>query len=516
MSKDQGTTPDFKIPHDVLNEQTVLAAAISDPIARKELLSRVRAEHFQDSDHSLAWASIIRADAQGFDPSPNAIVQLSGGKLDKKYLEDVVAANPKTPKDLRFHIEGLQWDMTRAKVVEGPLNELLRALQDPGTAQERIRALAKQIPISFQGSSTRLHLRDGATLVAEHRATLKQRMSGVALYPFGIEGLDKYPPNSIDDNGNDVSGQPLLVPGMEPGKVTTITAISGGGKSTIVALIALEQARLCAARGYGRVLYGAWEMSPHDVLELMACISTGIQRGRVKTGQITDAEWNLLCNTMDAIAQWVKFVDMPFHKERGVRHTHDEVLDVIHGYIADSGASIAIFDLWRRAFRRMKDESDEQEALYRQQAIAEETNCHCVLVQQQRLKDIETRVNPAPTREGIKGSSAWVDVSDTILGVYLPGLMKRVSRNVIQLLVLKQRYGRWPLTLEYQWDGDLVHLHSGQLVWNQATSTEERANTGPSSKPATKQKDLNSLNGVVNASQVRKSNGSKGGKKKDQ
>jgi hypothetical protein len=289
---------------------------------------------------------------------------------------------------------------------------------------------------------------------------------------------------------------------MEPGKLTTITAISGGGKSTITALIALLQARMCAERGSGKVLYGSWEMPPADTLELMACISTGIPRRRVKTGQITVAELELILSTMEAIKEWVKFVDMPFHKERGVRHTHDEVLDVLHGYIADSGASLAIFDLWRRAFRRMKDESDEQEALYRQQAIAEETNCHCILVQQQRLKDIEVRQNPIPTREGIKGSSAWVDVSDTILGIHLPGLMKRVSRNVIQIHVLKQRFGRWPLTIEYQWDGDIVKMHSPQLVWDVAIGDESKAQSGASGYGGKKKKDLSKI--VKSASSMAK------------
>jgi len=504
MSKEQSTTPDFKIPHDILNEQVIIAAAINDSQLRHELSSRVRAEHFQDTDHALVWSALMRAHDQGFEPTPTALVQLSGGRLDKKYLEDVVAANPKVPRDIRFHIECLQWDMTRAKAVQGPLAELIQVLNDPGASQERVRALAKQIPISFQGSSTRTHLRDAAKLVADHRTVLRQRMNGIGLFPTGIDGFDCYPENSLDDSGNDISGQPLLVPGLEPGKITTVTAISGGGKSTIVALLALKQARMCAEKGHGRVLYGAWEMAPADVLELMACISTKIQRSRVRTGQITEDEWKLLCNTMDSIAEWVKFVDMPFHKERGVRHTHDEVLDVIHGYIADSGASIAIFDLWRRAFRRMKDESDEQEALYRQQAIAEETNCHCLLVQQQRLKDIETRMNPIPTREGVKGSSAWVDVSDTMIGVYLPGLMKRVSRNVIQLLLLKQRYGRWPLTIEYQWDGDIVNLHSGSLVWDVAIGDESKVQSGASGYNGGGKKKKDLAKAVVPASQLRK------------
>lgn len=493
MSKQEkpGSPDIFKIPHDVMTEQVLLAAAMVSDDARKTLLSRIRPEQFQDSDHALTWIAVQTCDAKGHAPTPAALAKLSGGKIDKAYLADLIAANPSAPKDLRFHIESLQWDTTRAKAVQGPISEMLRALQDPGTSPERVRALARTIPIALQGASTRTHQRDGSLLVAGHRAVLKQRMAGVGLFPTGIDGLDFYPPNSLDDNGEDVSGEPLLVPGMEPGKITTITAISGGGKSTFTCALALEQARFCADRGQGKVLFGSWEMSPGDTLELMACISCGISRSRVKTGRITKAELGLLCQTMQAITRYVAFVDMPFHKERGVRHTHDEVLDVIHGYIADTGASIAIFDLWRRAFRRMRDESDEQEALTRQQAIAEETNCHCILVQQQRLKDIETRANPTPTREGIKGSSAWVDISDTIIAVHLPGLMKRVSRNVIQLHVLKQRFGRWPLVIEYQWDGDLVRLKNPQLVWDMAIGDEQRAQSGgASSRPVKNAKDL--------------------------
>jgi len=498
--RDTGAADIFKIPHDTSNEQLIVAAAITSPKARQELASRIRPEHFQDHDHSLAWSSILRCLDQSHEPSVPALVKLSGGKLEKAYLDDIVRANPTAPGDMRFHIEALQWDTTRAKAVNGPISEMLRALQDPGTSPERVRALARQIPITLQGSSTRTHLRDGAALVAEHRGILRQRMNGIGLFPFGIEGLDTYPPNSLDDDGTDVSGQPLLVPGCEPGKITTMTAISGGGKSTITALIALKQARICATRGSGKILFGSWEMPPNDTLELMACISAGIQRKRVKTGQITEAEFQLICDRMDMIKEWVKFVDMPFHKERGVRHTHDEVLDVIHGYIADSGATLAIFDLWRRAFRRMKDESDEQEALYRQQAIAEETNCHCILVQQQRLKDIEVRSNPIPTREGIKGSSAWVDVSDTILGVYLPGLTKRVSRNVIQILVLKQRFGRWPLTIEFNWNGDIVEMSNPQLIWDAAIGDESKAQSSYSGKSP--KKNLGSL--VKSAASVQK------------
>jgi hypothetical protein len=502
----------FKIPHDVLTEQIVLAAAMVDGKMLGDLLPRVKAEHFQETDHAIAWALLAKCQAQGHPVTPETVATMSGGKLDLRYFKDLVSAHPKPPVDIRFHVEALHWDATRAKAVNGPITELLKGLQDPATPPERLRALSKQIPIALEGSGLRTHLRDSKRIVSEHRLTLLKRQNGVALFPTGIDGLDFYPPNSIDDDGKDVSGEPLLVPGFEPGKITTVTAISGGGKSTFVAKLALAQARMCAQRDSGKVLMGSWEMPPHDTLELMACISLGLSRKRVKTGQYGKPEVKLICETMEAISQWVRFVDMPFHKERGVRHTHDEVLDEIHGYLADTGATIAFFDLWRRAFRRMKDEADESEALFRQQAIAEETGCHCVLVQQQRLKDVETRSNPAPTREGTKGTSAWVDVSDTMLGVYLPGLMKRVSRNVVQILVLKQRFGRWPLAIEYVWDGDLVAMSSPQLVWDMATGDESRvASAGGVKSGGSTKKDLAKLTSAAKAAKATKTKGAKGG-----
>jgi len=480
----------FKIPHDVANEQAVIVTAIRNPKHRRQLLTRVRSEQFLDPMHAFIWAALRRCDAQGHMPSTLALAKLGAGKVDKVYLDTMLASVSVDKLDLKFCLDALNWDYTRAKAIQGPITELLTALQDPGTPPARVASLAKSVPIALQGAGSRTHLQNRAQLVAGQRIAMERRRAGIGMFPTGIEGLDFYPPNSVDDNGKDISGDPLLVPGLEPGQITTVTAISGGGKSTITCYIVLQQARMCAAKGSGSVLFGSWEMSPGDSLELLACISTGISRTRVKTGQITDGELNLLLNTMEEISKWVKFFDMPFHKERGVRHTHDEVLDVLHGYIADSGAQLAVFDLWRRAFRRMKDESDEHEALIRMQAIAEETGCHCMLVQQQRLKDIEVRQNPVPTREGIKGSSAWVDISDTILAVHLPGLMRRVSRNCLQIHVLKQRFGRWPLIVEYVWDGDLVKLSNPKLVWDMAIGDETRVQSGGPSSTPTNKKDL--------------------------
>jgi len=467
----------FKVPHDLVNEQIVLAAALVDKTARDLLVQRVRPDMFLDANHARIWTSVLDADRKKVLPDPSTLVQLSGGVLDKSYLDDLVTAHPSTPSNVRHHLDALLWDGTRAKTVNGPLSEFMTALRNPSTPPERVRALANQIPVALQGGGSRSFLRDGVQLATEHARTIAARRKGQAVYPFGLQALDEYGPNDVDEKGQTLKGTPLLIPGAAPGKTTVITGISGGGKSTFTALLVL----LLARQGR-KVLYGAWEMGSEETLELLACISMGLSRARVKTGNITDAEEKLLAATMLAIQQYVKFCDMPFLKQRGVRVTHDEVLDELHGYIADAGCEIAVFDLWRRAFRRMRDEGEEAEALYRQQAIFEETQVHGILVQQQRLKEVEKRANPRPTREGIKGSSAWVDIADLIIGMYLPALMKGTPCTTCETIILKQRYGRWPLAIEHGWDGDTVKLTNGRIVAYDPGSEDELGTRDKGSK----------------------------------
>lgn len=469
---------DIEIEHDVLNEQIVIAAALSDAATMTDLVRRIRAETFTDSDHVEAWKAIVRCSNQGLDPTPETVASLSGGKVDRAYLAELRRTITET-SNVGHHAETLLWDAAKLRAAEGPLNELLKAIKDPTATPERVRALGRQVSVAFDGAGQRQFAFEPDHLVKLVSDGLKSRRTGIACYSLGIPGLDSYPEGYVDDKGRDIGGQPLLVPGSSPGKVTVVTAISGGGKSTIVGLMALGMRR--AKR---TLLYGAWEQGSVDTLELMATASVSerkdptLTRAAVRTGSLSDGQQQLVEEAAAKIVAGCKFFDLPTHKARGVRHGVDETLDAIHGYIADSGCEVAIFDLWSRAFPDMTP-GEEAVALYRMQAIAEETQCHVILVQQQRLKDIETRLNPCPTREGIKGSAAWVEVPDTILGVYLPGLTKRVTHSTIEIHILKQRYGRWPFAIEFDWDGDRALLSDPRIVDYRAGD----ANGGKPHKP---------------------------------
>lgn len=443
--------PVLQIPHDTVNEQVVIAAALVDPKARKWLVTRLPPDAFVGKGHADAWRVIADLERRQLQFDPATVQQLAGGAVDADYLVRLVEARPASPPNLKHHVEMLEWDRTRLEAARGPVGSLLEALRDPTADPDRVRALGRQVAASF-GLTGLKYLRDPRELVKEMAADIDRRRTGVACFPYGIDGLDVY------EDGHPNAGRHRLTPGAAPGQVTVITGLSGGGKTTFTTAIAVAQANMGR-----RVLFGAWEQGSRMTLELMAIQSLGLSRAAFVEGAITQEERDAVVGEAERLAEWVRFFELPFGRERGKRGINDENLDLIHAYIADTGADVFVADLWRRAVRQF-DPDEEEAALYRQQAIAQETRCHCILLHQQRLKDVEQREDKQPTREGLKGSGAWVEVPDTILGVHRPALWKNVPDTSLAVLVLKQRHGPWPLAVEFDWKPEEGSIRHGRSV----------------------------------------------------
>lgn len=447
--------------HDAVNEMVVIAAALVSSEIRKKLTHRFPPDIFLAPEHRVIWDILREASRRGLDYDPATVATLSGGAVDAAYLVELVNARPEVPSNLDFHLSVLQWDRAKHVALTGPVNSLLEAMQDPKETPGRIRAIAEQVPASLRGYEDRRNLHDAGELVREQISEVRLRIAGHTIYPYGIPGLDYF-----ESNGG-VEGKRRVMPGAAPGQVTVITGVPGMGKSSVTARIALG-----IARQKRKVLYGAWEQGSGVTLELLAVMSLGWSRSVMidpKSGVLRDGitleEDGLvqLEERMHAISKYVRFLSNPFRRRRGHKASNEANLDAIEGYIADSGCEVFIADLWRRCLHK-QDPEEEELALYQQQTMAEERKVHCILVQQQRLKDVEARPDKRPTREGIKGSGTWVEIADCILGVHRPGAWKPVEDNVMRIDILKQRYGKWPLSVEFEWDGDRGSLEGGASV----------------------------------------------------
>jgi hypothetical protein len=192
-------------------------------------------------------------------------------------------------------------------------------------------------------------------------------------------------------------------------------------------------------------------------------MSLGWSREDLMVGAYTDADQAELEEEMRRLGRSIRFFELPFGRARGEREFNDRNLDTIQEHIELSGCEVFVADLMRRAFKETSPD-DEEQALYRLQAMAQEQRCHMIWDHQLRLKDVESREDKRPTRESIKGSSAWVDVPDTIVGFHRPALFKSIADDKMQAIVLKQRYGPWPMCVEFDYDPEYGAIENGKTV----------------------------------------------------
>lgn len=435
-----------EIPHDVLNEQVVIASALVDETARKHLVMKVAPEQFVDPQHKAIWTAVLGLNRNGIAFSLPTLLTKVSGAVDINYIRQLNKQHPSAPVDLTSHVTQLQWDSARVQASNGPLQDLLKALRDPTSTPATVRAHAAGVAKSFNIKLDRQFMESPVALADKAIDELVQRQQ-MAVYPFGLPAVD------MDDQGKH-----RIVPGVAPKKTTLITGVSGSAKSVLAGYIVLEQ-----AMRQRHVLYGAWEMGSVETLTMLAAMHCGFSRYDLETGQLGALQLKQLRQSMEMIGQYVKFFDPPFSSDVKKKYDNDASLDVLAQQIYDSGCDVFVADLWERCIVDGRPEA-ERRALFRQQQIAKETGCHQILVCQQKLKEIESRKDKRPTRSTIIGSAAWVEVADTILGVHRPKLWDPEAEDTIEISILKQRFGIWPALIEHDWDGNMMTIENGRQI----------------------------------------------------
>jgi KaiC/GvpD/RAD55 family RecA-like ATPase len=439
----------------------MIAAVIVDAEARDQYLRTIPADIMFGTGHALIWATLQQMQRKGLHYDPATLKQI-GGDVDTQYVEGLIAQRPSSPPNIQHHVEMLRWDAARISTAQGPLTSFLELIKDPRVDPMALRSAARQIEAGL-ASGVNHSLRNPKQLVEEQMRVIRKRREGMSTFGFGIDGLDYYQAGETGIlNGvlTDLEGHPRLVPGTAPGKITVVTGVSGSGKTTGVTRGVLGM--YLAGR---RVTYGAYEQGSGMSLELLAAFMLGMSREDLMTGAFDDGDERDLQDAMETISEHVVFDEMPYDNfdERKAKFQNQRSMDRIAQSIADSRCDVYIADLFRRTMGET-DPSDEERALNRMQEMASRMNVHIILVQQQKLKEVEASKRKLPTRDLIKGSSAWVEVADQIVAFHRPALWKNVPDDTLYSLVLKQRYGKWPMMIEHRWDPVFGRIEGGKMI----------------------------------------------------
>jgi archaellum biogenesis ATPase FlaH len=438
---------------DPAGERVVLAAMLASSATRRKILRDLPIDRWQVPAHRAALAALSELERRGIAYDEAALKRLFPD-MDASYLRELAEERPGDADDLAHYVETVRWDAARADVVRGPLAEFLAAIADPLAEPGKVRQLARSIGDGFAHWREKSRLWGIDEVVKALGEELDARLAGRAVYPYGIDGLDYY---------QDEDSRARLVPGARPGTITILTGTPGSGKSTTACRFALGQARLKR-----RVLYGAWEMGGPESLELLAVMSLAdegldVSRTKLQTGK-GEGVAEMVARVKERskqIARFVRFVKNPFDRQ-SPKASNSQNLDRVRALIEDMGADVFIADLWERCL--VDEQVDEvKQALVYTQELCSRTRCHGVLLHQQR-KESGQRLEPRPTAQGLRGTSAWWDIGDTILGVFRPAQWKAMPDEVVVFDVLKQRYAPYPLSVEVEWDPDRAWFGKGISV----------------------------------------------------
>lgn len=450
MAREAQKAGEATLEVDSLNEVVILSAACVSQELRRALLPRIPPDHFQDPKNSAAWSALRELERKQLDFDVATLSTLAAG-VDAAYVQQVIDLRPEPPANLEHHVQNLMWDRARVTAWTGPLQALVTAMRDPRTEPDKVRALARQVSMSFDGYGDRGLLLEPQKLIRDQMENLRQRRQGGGQYPYGIKALD----DLVDGR----TGKPMLVTRAMPGKQTWLTGLSGSGKSTFGLQFILGQVRMKK-----RIVAGAWEPEAGEMLEELACLSMKLSRTDLLLGKVSDDEEEQIHEREKLISRYVRFLPNPFRMKRGARTSNDLNLDLIEGYLADSGCDVFYADLWERCLEEDRPQ-DEKNALYRQQEMLDRLRIHGIFLHQQNLKKVEDREDKRPTREAMKGAGTYVEVADTLFGTHRQALFKAVPDDKFELLILKQRKGgRWPVALEFDWNPDTGQVWGGVEV----------------------------------------------------
>ncbi len=247
-----------------------------------------------------------------------------------------------------------------------------------------------------------------------------------------------------------------------------LRAVDGGGGGRRFIRRADELARSYKAEIRARVAvgnfypYGYAAIDSSSTLDILVASMARIELERVVQGALDPTEVARIDRVTDWLTERITFMDNAFFGEDvrgkgGSRKSNDRALDVLEGYIAESGCDVIVMDLWERALADLSYDGITT-ALYRQQEMHARYNVYGLIVHQLKLKEVETRADKRPTRESIKGTGAFVEVADQIFGIHRDAQFRQVPDDAIEWICLKQRKGRAFWAVRVEWSGEMALL----------------------------------------------------------
>ena len=424
------------MPHSIEAEQSVIGSMLLDREAVVIAGELLHGDDFYSKQYGIIFDAMVELDAEG---KPVDLIVLQEKLREKdvppevsslEFMKDILAVVP-TSANVKQYATLVAEKSTLRKLIR--LNEeiagncyagkenLENILDD---TEKRIFEICQK-----RNFSDFVPIRD-VVANALHKIELASRTQGsVTGIPTGFVDLD------------------YRTAGMQPSDLVLIAARPSMGKTALV----LNIAQHVAFKQNKSVAIFSLEMSKEQLVNRLFSLESKVSGQNIRTGQLTDSDWEKLAETAGIIGQSNLIID----DTPGI--TVSELRSKCRKFKLEKGLDLVIIDYLQLMSGGGRNESRQQEIseISRSlKAIARELNVP-VLALSQLSRAVEQRPDHRPMLSDLRESGAIEQDADVVMFIYRDDYYNKETEKpgVAEIIIAKQRNG--PIgTVELAWLAD--------------------------------------------------------------
>ena len=421
-----GRTQGSRIPpHNLAAEESLIGAMLLSPDAISNAMELLHAEDFYRPLHGQIFAAILDLANTGREVDSITVTQkLEERGLPKLEMSVLAAMQINTPSaaNARQYAEIVRDTSRQRRLIEIAGEIADEAYQATDAVDELVDSAERRI----------LDVRD---------ASAHESVS--PLLPILIEEFDIL--EARGENRGAITGVETgykkldaILKGLQPTSLTIVGARPSVGKTAFSLGILLHVGAVVRRPA----LYFSLEMSRNELAERILATSALIDSNRLKTGDLTNAEWSQAQEAMNRLH------DAPIFEDDNPNLT---VMDVrararrIKQQNGDLG--VVIIDYLQLMSSRSRSENRQTEVAEMSRGLkilARELSCP-VIALSQLSRGLEQRTDKRPIMSDLRESGSLEQDADVVLFLYRPELydteVSDENRGLVEVIVSKHRNG---------------------------------------------------------------------------
>lgn len=429
-------------PHSDEAEMSVLGAILIDKNAIVEIVAFLRPSHFYKDNHGKIFDCILELYEER---EPVDLVTLSE-KLKKKgfykevggstYLTELVNSVP-TSANVEHYAKIVKDHFTKRELITSASKISEMAFSADADIKEILDKTEQSVfHISQENlAGNFIPIKEALAESFDRLDELQKRGEGLRGIPTGFSELDKRLAGMQDSN--------LLILAARPGLGKTAMALGIGMHASVVKKIPVGMFSL--------------EMSKEELVDRLLVAQADIDAWRLKTGKLTDEDFDKLQEAMGELADAPLYIDDTPGISIMEMRTKARRLQMEHGL------KLIIVDYLQLINPGKSFENRVQEVSYVSQSLknlARELKIP-VLALSQLSRAVEARGTKVPQLADLRESGSIEQDSDVVMFLYRPDDDVSSDKILVELLISKHRNG--PLgKVSFLFKGDRIRFYQAE------------------------------------------------------